>query len=89
MIDSPNKSSNIRNKNIYTNLRLFFSNTNSGNIETEAINKNFIINFITDYEKDFFSDNTYINIQYNETDIFKDKSIYDKYIKNKFENFKM
>ena len=54
-------------------------------IETEAINKNY--KFQT-YEKDFFSDNTYINMQYNETDIFKDKSIYNKYNKNKFENFK-
>ena len=41
MIDSPNKSINIRNKNKYTNLRLFFCDTNSGNIETEAINKNY------------------------------------------------
>lgn len=88
MIDSPNKSSNIRNKNKYTNLRLFFSNTNSGNIDTKTINKDCIINFITDYEKDFFSDNTYINMKYNEIDLFKDNSIYDKYIKNEFENFK-
>ncbi len=49
---------------------------------------NFKVNFFNDYEKDFFSEIDYSNLEYNEYEIFKNKEIYEKLIKDKINYFK-
>ena len=46
------------------------------------------INFFNDYEKDFFSEIDYSNLKYNEYEIYKDKSVYEKLIKDRVIFFK-
>ena len=48
----------------------------------------FNINFFNDYEKDFFPDIDYSNLEYNEHEIYKDKSVYENLIKEKINYFK-
>ena len=48
----------------------------------------FNINFFNDYEKDFFPEIDYSNLEYNEYEIYKDKSIYENIIKEKINYFK-
>ena len=83
LFKSPNNSRNSKRS-----LKMFFSQTNSISLETERIKSNCIINFANDYESDFFSDSIYSDMNYNENEIFKDKSIYDKYVKQKLELLK-
>ena len=84
LFKSPSNSRNSKRS-----LKLFFSHTNSINSETEIIkSNNCVINFVNDYESDFFSDSTYLNMKYNENEIFKDSSIYDKFVKQKLELLK-
>ena len=83
LFKSPNNSRNSKRS-----LKLFFSPINSSSIETERIKSNCIINFVNDYESDFFPDSTYLNMEYNENEIFKDRTIYDKYVKQKLELLK-
>ena len=49
---------------------------------------NFKVNFFNDYEKDFFSEIDYSNLEYNEYEIFKNKEIYEQLIKDKINYFK-
>ena len=49
LFKSPSNSRNSKRS-----LKLFFSPTNSSNVETERIKSNCIINFVNDYESDFF-----------------------------------
>ena len=83
LFKSPSNSRNSKRS-----LKLFFSPINSSSIETERIKSNCIINFVNDYESDFFPDSTYLNMEYNENEIFKDRTIYDKYVKQKLELLK-
>ena len=46
------------------------------------------INFFNDYEKDFFVGIDYSNLKYNEYEIYKDKSVYEKLIKDRIIFFK-
>ena len=48
----------------------------------------FNINFFNDYEKDFFPEIDYSNLEYNEHEIYKNKSIYEDLIKEKINYFK-
>ena len=48
----------------------------------------YLINSFDNYEKDFFPDFCYLNLEYNEFEIFKNKSIYDNLIKDKINYFK-
>ena len=84
----------INNSKLYINcspisnkLKSFNNNTTSIYIETEKINNNFDLNSF-DYEKEFFSDNIYMNMRYNEYEIFKSKKVYDDLIKEKIEILK-
>ena len=53
------------------------------------LSKNFSkINFFNDYEKDFFPGIDYSNLEYNEHEIYKNKSVYDNIIKDKINYFK-
>ena len=57
---------------------------NKGSFEIENINSNCMINFFNDYERQFFTDSAYLNMEYNESEIFRPKSVYDKFIKKQF-----
>ena len=46
------------------------------------------INFLIDYEKEFFPDIDYSNLKYNEYDIYSNKSVYENLIKEKINYFK-
>ena len=48
----------------------------------------FKINFFNDYEKDFFPGIDYSNLEYNEHEIYKDKTVYDNLIKDKINYFR-
>jgi len=48
----------------------------------------FNINFFNDYEKDFFPEIDYSNLEYNEQEIYKDKSVYENLIEEKIKYFK-
>ena len=80
---SPDNSRNSKRS-----LKLFFSLTYSGSLNTETIKINSIINFVNDYESDFFLDSTYLNMEYNENEIFKDRAKYDKYVAQKLKLLK-
>ena len=62
---------------------LSFSPTN---YETRKINYN--TNILNDNEKDFFHDVDYSNLKYNEYEIYQDKTVYEKIIKEKVKYFK-
>ena len=80
--------SHDRSRNSHRNLILFSNQTNTKSIETERVNSNCIINFVNDYENEFFSDSAYLNLNYNENEIFKNKSVYDKIVKEKIKYLK-
>ena len=54
----------------------------------EKTSLSYIINFFNDYEKEFFPDIDYSNLNYNEYEIYKDKYIYENLIKDKINYFK-
>ena len=56
--------------------------------EYKNIKLNLNFNTLNDYEKEFFPDFDYSNLEYNEYNIHKDKSIYEKLIKEKIDYFK-
>ena len=66
--------------------RSFNIKTNSLYIESEKMN-NYVLNSF-DYEKEFFSESIYMNLSYNESEIFKSKKVYDDLIKEKIELLK-
>jgi len=72
---------------ISNKLKSFNINTSSLYIETEKINNNYDLNSF-DYEKEFFSESIYMNMRYNEYEIFKSKKVYDDLIKEKIEILK-
>ena len=81
----------LRNSSL--NMISISNRTNTQSLETERINsvQNQILNFITDYETDFFSENentSFCQLQYNENEIFKGKSFYDQLIKDKINYLK-
>ena len=84
-IFSPKFSRNIKldplKKILSINSILTKSNQDMSNI-------NHIINFYNDYEKEFFPDIDYLNLKYNEYEIYKNKSVYDDLIKEKIKYFK-
>ena len=47
------------------------------------------INFFNDNEKEFFHDIDYSNLNYNEYEIYQDKTVYDNIIKEKIKYFKV
>jgi len=57
-------------------------------INLKKFNSNTSINFFNDYEKDFFKEIDYSNLEYNEYEIYKNKEIYEKLIKDKINYFK-
>ena len=57
-------------------------------INLQKSNSNASINFFEDYEKDFFSEIDYSNLEYNEFEIYKNKSIYENLIKERINHFK-
>ena len=61
-------------------LKSFNINATSLYVETETMGNNYDLNSF-DYEKEFFSEGTYMNMVYNEYEIFKSKKIYDDLIK--------
>ena len=77
---------NLRNPS--RNLKSFFNCSNTNTLEGENTNTNCLMNFVNDYEKDFFSDSAYLNLQYNENDIFKGEEYYENYIKEKINYLK-
>ena len=79
IIKSPQNSGNTSR-----NLKMVSFNQGNKSLENEKnISKHFI-NFISDYEKDFFYETLYFNMKYNENEIFRPKSVYDKFVKEKF-----
>ena len=83
-----NKSSIFNNK---TKINLFKSKSlNNYHIRNLNLNKNisYNLNFFKDYEKEFFPNVDYSNLEYNEYNIYKDKAAYEKLIKEKIEYFK-
>ena len=77
---------NLRNPS--RNLKSFFNCSNTNTLEGENTNTNCLMNFVNDYEKDFFSDSAYLNLQYNENEIFKGEEYYENYIKEKINYLK-
>ena len=73
---------------INNNLKPFNINKTSPYIETEKINNNYDLNSF-DYEKEFFSESIYMNMRYNEFEIFKSKKVYDDLIKEKIDLLKI
>ena len=68
-----------------------FNNTFLGSIPFNLKKSNSnaaTVNFFNDYEKDFFSEIDYSNLEYNEYEIFKNKQIYEQLIKDKISYFK-
>ncbi len=57
-------------------------------INLQKSNSNASINFFEDYEKDFFSEIDYSNLEYNEFEIYKNKSMYENLIKERINYFK-
>ena len=57
-------------------------------IKLKKSNSNASINFFEDYEKDFFSEIDYSNLEYNEFEIFKNKRLYQKIINDRINYFK-
>ena len=72
---------------ISNKLKSFNINAHSLYLETEKINNNYDLNSF-DYEKEFFSESIYMNMRYNEYEIFKSKKVYDDLIKEKIEILK-
>ncbi len=56
------------------------------NLKTSKSNTS--VNFFNDYEKDFFPEINYSNLNYNEFEIYKGKKIYEELIKEKINYFK-
>ena len=56
------------------------------NLKTNKSNTS--VNFFNDYEKDFFPEINYSNLNYNEFEIYKGKKIYEQLIKEKINYFK-
>ena len=67
-------------------LKFFIDHSNSYFLDTENSS---VINFFNDYEKDFFSDSVYENLNYNEQEIYKSRTEYEEYIKNKIIELKV
>lgn len=61
---------------------------NSFDSVNDKSNMSYIINFFNDYEKEFFPDIDYSNLNYNDYEIYKDKFIYENLIKEKVNYFK-
>ena len=80
LFKSPNISLKTRNKRIK---KIFFSS-----FDEEKKKSRLNLNFFNNYEKDFFPDIDYSNLEYNEYNIYKDKAEYEKLIKEKIEYFK-
>lgn len=85
----------LKNKSIFLTidkkqLKLNRFRTSQNNFKRKLLlSKNFSkINFFNDYEKDFFPGIDYSNLEYNEHEIYKNKSIYDNIIKDKINYFK-
>ena len=76
---------NLRNSS--RNLKLGFNCSNTFTLEGDNTT-NCFMNFVNDYEKDFFSDSAYLNLQYNENEIYKGEEYYDNYIKEKINYLK-
>ena len=88
---SPKFSRNIKllpiKQNSLKNLIVSPSNLEKRKIRKLKFNRH-KINFFNDYEKDFFLGIDYSNLKYNEYEIYKDKSVYEKLIKERIIYFK-
>ena len=81
---SPLFSNFSRNKSLQRKLKRL-----NGSFSMEEKSRiNYNINFFEDYEKGFFPDIDYSNLEYNEYNIYKNKSIYENLIKEKIKYFK-
>ena len=85
LVKTPTKS-----KNFNLNLKLHSENSNTINLDVDksANTKNYILNFIDVYEKDFFSDNKYLYLDYNENEIYNKVLFYEDLIKKKVVYFR-
>ena len=76
-------------RNVNRNLKLHFNNSNTITLDVEKSNNNnnnnnnCIVNFLNDYEKEFFSDSLYLNLEYNENEIYNEHFFYEDLIKKK------
>ena len=83
-----NKSSIFNNK---TKINLFKSKSlNNYHIRNLYLNKNisYNLNFFKDYEKEFFPNVDYSNLEYNEYDIYHNKALYENIIREKINYLK-
>ena len=78
----------INNKNFKLNKPRSLKELNSRHLKLKKNFSCFNINFFNDYEKDFFPEIDYSNLEYNEYQIYKDKPIYENLIKEKINYFK-
>ena len=69
-------------------LNRFRSLKNIVNRNLKLSRNNSKMNFFNDYEKDFFPDVDYSNLEYNEHEIYKNKEVYINLIKDKINYFK-
>ena len=81
-----NSPVNNRTTTLNKKLKFFIDHSNSYFLDTENSS---VINFFNDYEKDFFTDPIYATLNYNEYEIYKDKTEYEELIKKKIEEFKI
>ena len=76
-------------RNLSRNLKSQYENSNTLTLDGEKTNaKNCIMNFINDYEKDFFSDSIYLNLDYNENEIYNNEFFYEDLIRKKIIYFR-
>ena len=76
-----------RNRNF--NCTSFFNTTFKLSTDKETLNNNNnLMNFVNDYEKDFFKDIKYLNLEYNENEIYNDEKFYEDIIEEKIKYLK-
>ena len=81
-------SSKKKSRNLVLNQETSSKCLGSIPLNLKKSNSNFMINFFNDYEKDFFSEIDYSHLEYNEYEIYKNKTEYENLIKEKIKYFK-
>ena len=82
----------LRNKLSINNKRKFIvsKSLNNDRVKHLKLDKynSYKLNFLNDYEKDFFPNTDYSNLEYNEFIIYNNKNLYETIIKEKINYFK-
>ena len=77
---------NNRTTSLNKQFKFFVDPSTSYFLDTENSS---VINFFNDYEKDFFTEPIYANLNYNEHEIYKSRTEYEELIKQKIEELKV